>query len=172
MGDLRAALLSSRNARVEEIEVDVDGEKQKLRVRQLTMADQGRLLAALQKAARAESPDDLAAVKVQFAIASVVDESGAPLFSKEDKDGLRAQPCAGWIDRVYDCAMRLMSAPNQNRCRNVVEPEVFARAAIGDKPAIEAKPAKVCNGDLMLGAPKCAWCGADVPHPMEASEKN
>lgn len=164
LDELRAALTSSRNARVEEIEIDLEGMKWKVGVQQPSMAVQGRLLNALQKAAKAESPADLNAVKVDFALECVIDpESRKPVFGGEKdangkafRESLKAQPCGGWIERVYEIAMRLMHSPNQKTCRAVKE------------------DGSVCGGELMLSAPKCPWCGADVPalHAMEAAEKN
>jgi hypothetical protein len=147
---LREALTSSRNARIEEVEIELEGAPWKVGVRQPSMSIQGRLMSALHKAAKAEDPAMLNAVKVDFALECLVDlDTRAAVFDQKFRDVLKAQPSGGWIDRVFEIAMRLMNSANIKKC-----------------------PAKDCGKELMMGAPKCPWCGADVPHPAEVAEGN
>lgn len=162
--DLIASLLDSDNARVEEITVNVKGAEKKIRVRQASIASHGRLLAELQKAAKAEDAVGLDKAKVAFAVECAVDDEGKPLFVKEaDKARVKEQPCVGWVEKVYQTALALMRAPAVTVC-----------AAEVDVPAKDDKPAgkRQCGGALTLGAPKCPWCGSDVMAPAEAAEKN
>ena len=154
LDELRSALLG-RNARIEELEVSVNGSKQKIHVRQATMESQGKLLAKLQRAAKSEDPEALNAAKISFVIECAVDPStGQPIFNDRDLACLKTQPCAGWIDEVYELASQLMRSSPRKTCQ------------------AEKEPGKVCGCELVLGAPFCPWCGADVPSAAEVAEKN
>jgi len=172
--DLISALLDTANVRIEPVTLDLNGVEWKIGVRQMTKGVHGRLSSLLYKAHKSE---DLEAVsKVQLEIVketAVCMDDGKPLFVKvADAGRLKDQAGTGWLDKVFTAAMKIMQSPNQRFCQIETESAIVAKPAEGDKPAIAARAAKVCGGELTMGAPKCPWCGGDVPNALEVATKN
>ena len=164
LDDLRSALLDSRNARTEEIEVETSKGPRTVLVKQASMALQGRLLKQFYAAAKSEDPELINAANVQIALRSLFwPVSMAPVFNDRDVAEMSAQPCVGWIEKVHATAMRLMRSVPQKTCKA----EVLVPAVDGGEPV-----KKVCGGVLVVGAPRCPWCGAEVPSELEVAKGN
>ena len=171
--DLITALLDPGNVRVETVSLAIGGAEHTIGVRQMSIGIHGKLSARLYKAHKAEDLEEISKVKQEIVKECAVDGDGKPLFVKPaDFARIKDQAGTGWIDRVFEVAMKLMAAPNQRNCKIELEPAVTARAATESTPAVEAKPAKICGGLLVLGEPKCPRCGGDVPNALEASLGN
>ncbi len=173
--ELISALLDAGNVRVEEITLRLKGGVEwNVGVRQMSMAVFGRLLMRLVKAQKSEDIEEILKAKMEIARECLCDANGEQLIKKPaDAERMKQQAGTGWIEQVAETAMKLMESPNQRTCRLEVEPAKPAQPACGDKPAVPAKPAKVCGGALVLNAPKCPWCGGDAPSDAsEVAEKN
>lgn len=151
---LAGELLGSRNARVRVVEVEINGKKVRVGVRQVSIKQRNEL----RRIATSSNPDAGLRADVQAVIDAAVDpDTLEPLFERAHFDSLLAQPSGGWVDVVAREAALMMRGPSGVRCE--------AKVGDGDN-------AHECSTELVPGALHCHMCGASAPDQIESVEKN